>query len=95
MSEERDIVERSRVTAYRLAGFDGPEKLDAEIVGELLLENASEIQRLRGEVERLTDALAKIADGSTPPQPEGHYLAHRHAVKLAREALSPPSPKAP
>lgn len=48
-----------------------------------------------GDVARMKDALAKIADGSTPPEPHGHYLAHRHAVKIAREALAPtPSTKA-
>ena len=74
MSEERDIVERSRVTAYRLAGFDGPEKLDAEIVGELLLENASEIQRLRGEVERLT-AANKLWVPTTEHQPSVVFVS--------------------
>ena len=48
---------------------------------------ASDIQEVLAMYARLSDALAKIADGSTPPQPEGHYLAHRHAVNIAREAL--------
>ena len=51
--------------------------------------------RWGGEVERLRDALAKIADGSTPPEPHGHYLAHRHAVKIARAAIATPSNREP
>jgi len=52
---------------------------------------AYDIQEVLAKYAQLADALAKIADGSTPPQPEGHYLAHRHAVKIAREALAWPS----
>jgi hypothetical protein len=49
---------------------------------------AADIQSVLAMYAELRDALAKIADGSTPPQPHGHYLAHRHAVKIAREALA-------
>lgn len=35
-------------------------------------------------------ALAKIAVGTTPPEPHGHYLAHRAAVKIARDATANP-----
>ena len=46
-------------------------------------------------IEELERALGDIADGSAPPIPHGHYLAHRHAVNVARVALSEPSPDAP
>lgn len=49
---------------------------------------AADIELVLASHAKLRDALAKIADGSTPPQPEGHYLAHRHAVKIARDALA-------
>lgn len=37
---------------------------------------------------KLAAALAKIAEGTAPIAWNGHYLAHREAVKIAREALS-------
>lgn len=40
------------------------------------------------ELERMREALRQIADGSAPPIPHGHYLAHRRAVDVARVALS-------
>lgn len=44
----------------------------------------AEAARLLGEVEM---ALEEIADGKLPPEKEGHYLAHRKCVKVARSAL--------
>jgi hypothetical protein len=38
-------------------------------------------------IEELERALGEIAEGSAPPIPHGHYLAHRHAVNVARVAL--------
>lgn len=40
---------------------------------------------------RAEDALRKIAEGLTPPDEHGHYLAHREAVRIAREALRSPA----
>ena len=40
------------------------------------------------ELERMREALEMIAEGSAPPIPHGHYLAHRRAVDVARVALS-------
>lgn len=40
------------------------------------------------ELERMREALEMIAEGSAPPDPHGHYLAHRRAVDVARQALS-------
>lgn len=39
-------------------------------------------------VAALEAVLRQIAEGLTPPVPEGHYLAHRAAVKAARAALT-------
>jgi hypothetical protein len=83
MSEERDIVER----LGEVSGWHS----DTREINERA---ASEIQRLRGEVERLRGALDTIAEGTAPPIPHGHYLAHRRAVDIARNARVP-SPKAP
>lgn len=41
-----------------------------------------------GDVARMKEALATIADGSAPPIPHGHYIAHRRAVDVARVALA-------
>jgi hypothetical protein len=44
---------------------------------------------LRGEVERLREALTVIVDGKVPTQHQnGYYLAHRNAVYVARAALA-------
>lgn len=40
-------------------------------------------------VERLERAMELIARGDVPPDQHGHYLAHRAAVKIARDALKP------
>ena len=89
MSEEIDIVERLKARVIYDAKFYPP-------ADPLHAEAASEIQRLRGEVERLRGALDTIADGTAPSIPHGHYLAHRRAVDIARNARTPsPKPKAP
>jgi hypothetical protein len=38
-------------------------------------------------IEELEAAMGDIAEGLVPPIPHGHYLAHRHAVNVARVAL--------
>lgn len=48
------------------------------------------IEDLAAERDRYLAALQAIARGTVPPPKEGHYLAHREAVRLAREALSQP-----
>lgn len=35
----------------------------------------------------LERAIGTIAEGITPPDKNGHYLAHRKAVAIAREAM--------
>lgn len=39
-------------------------------------------------VDRMQRALTAIACGTVPPDQHGHYLAHREAVRIAREALA-------
>ena len=39
-------------------------------------------------IERLEVALSAIARGDVPPDQHGHYLAHREAVRIARDALN-------
>ena len=48
---------------------------------------ADDIEAVLAERVRLRKALATIAEGITPPQRHGHYLAHREAVKIARAAI--------
>lgn len=48
------------------------------------MEEAAQALRLLGEAER---AMEEIADGKLPPEKEGHYLAHRKGVSIARAAL--------
>jgi hypothetical protein len=47
----------------------------------------------RERLKELEDTLSEIARGDVPSPSFGHYLAHRHAVKLARRALSASSGK--
>lgn len=51
--------------------------------------DSSEVRTGVGEakLEIALAALNEIALGVAPPQQHGHYLAHRAAVKLAREAV--------
>ena len=69
-------------------------RLEAFLADDGGAADKAEIARLRSliaeqavELERMREALEQIADGSAPPIPHGHYLAHRHAVDLARVAL--------
>ena len=48
---------------------------------------ADDIEAVLAERVRLRKALANIAEGAAPPEPHGHYLAHREAVKIARAAI--------
>jgi hypothetical protein len=50
---------------------------------------AAELSTIRAENERMREALTTIADGLVGPSKEGHYLAHREAVRLARNILNP------
>jgi len=49
---------------------------------------AADINALLDSHADLVDALKLIAEGTAPPIPHGHYLAHRHAVNIARSALN-------
>jgi hypothetical protein len=51
-------------------------------------EQIAHAKQQQATIERLTAALTEIAQGTVPPEKEGHYLAHRRAVRLAREAIT-------
>jgi len=53
---------------------------------------ANRISELEARVGVLEGAMSKIADGKTPPDQHGHYLAHREAVEIARAALQTQEP---
>ena len=44
MTEDQKLIERARVTAYRLAGFDGPEPMSADTVSEMLAALADRLE---------------------------------------------------
>lgn len=48
---------------------------------------ADDIEQVLALHAKLRAALEAIAEGTAPPQPHGHYLAHSAAVRIAREAL--------
>ena len=50
--------------------------------------NPQAVLELIAALEGAVEALSVIAEGRTPPEQEGHYTAHRAAVKTAREALA-------
>ena len=49
MAEDQKLIADARVTAYRLAGFDGPEPMSADTVSEMLTALAD---RLEASLER-------------------------------------------
>jgi hypothetical protein len=66
------------------------ERLKAHVTYEYMPAAArSAMDEAAGHIERLEAALELIARGDVPPDQHGHYLAHRAAVKIARDALKP------
>jgi hypothetical protein len=67
-----------------------------KVIGSMAMMAAQ--QDLRADLIRennaLREALRKIAEGTAPADPHGHYLAHREAVRIAREALATPNKEA-
>jgi len=53
-----------------------------------LVRAADALAAQAAEIEKMREALGMIAEGSAPPIPHGHYLAHRRAVDVARVALT-------
>lgn len=53
----------------------------------VILDLFSRLQAAEERAERADAALRVISDGTVSSAPEGHYLAHRAAVKVARAAL--------
>jgi hypothetical protein len=73
-----------KAEAERDAAVKRAEEAVSRLVAEMEYANAS-----RNIAARLHDALQKIARGDVPADKEGHYLAHREAVNIARAALQP------
>ena len=75
--------------AMRMANGGFPAKLsDIQGIAEDIDAMLTTLAAQAAELERMREALRQIADGSAPPIPHGHYLAHRRAVDVARQALS-------
>ena len=75
----KTLVERLR---DQLDTLSNRETMSAEAMHTVaLLESAA------SRIEELEAAMGDIAEGLVPPIPHGHYLAHRHAVNVARVAL--------
>lgn len=62
------------------AHFGGPHGMFVDVPVAALLE-------LLNSRRDLLAALNSIAEGVTPPEQHGHSLAHREAVRIAREAV--------
>ena len=78
------LSEADRLRADITALEDGNMTWMCDQLDKAKAENAAQAV----ELERMREALRQIADGSAPPIPHGHYLAHRRAVDVARVALS-------
>lgn len=83
-------LEHWKVTVH---GVATPEDVERCIV-KIAEKDAALAYRLEGyvavtasRIEELEAAMGDIAEGLVPPIPHGHYLAHRHAVNVARVAL--------
>lgn len=61
--------------------------LDEFIAQSQRAENAT-LKGAIAERDALKAVLQQIAKGETPPEPHGHYLAHRECVRVARSALA-------
>lgn len=98
-----DIAERLKARhAYEAKHYPPPDDLWLQAAAEIIslradiagLEDGNmtwmcdQLDKAKAENTRMREALGIIAEGSAPPIPHGHYLAHRHAVSLARVALS-------
>lgn len=58
-----------------------------EIRASLLTRAAEALVRQEELLAEAGKVLAVIAEGSVPPEKEGHYIAHRRCVTAAREAV--------
>ena len=98
-----DIAERLKSRhAYEAKHYPPPDDLWLQAAAEIIslraditgLEDGNmtwmcdQLDKAKAENARMREALRQIADGSAPPIPHGHYLAHRRAVDVARVALS-------
>lgn len=90
-----DLVERvTNIAAFlELKGEAG-----AFLARSVATEHAADLRALLStltslERDRLRGALRTIATGTAPPEPHGHYLAHRACVDVARKALKALTPE--
>lgn len=58
-----------------------------ETANAVITDLRQRLQAAEERAEKAEAALRIISDGTVSSAPEGHYLAHRHAVKVARAAL--------
>lgn len=80
------LMIRWRIVAQRWTP-GGSEYMDPRYCEDFIRDRRLEAHRTKVEAVRLRQALERIARGETPPDEHGHYLAHREAVRIAREAL--------
>lgn len=86
------VSEREALAAWMMANSyaTGHGDTVADLLGELDWQHRARAQALTLERDAMREGLSKIAAGLTPPEPHGHYLAHREAVKVARDLLALP-----
>ena len=76
------LIEATGPDRWIWSEYDGSPSL-----GRLMRRAVLCIDWQRERAEKAEAALRVISEGLVSSAPEGHYLAHRHAVKVARAAL--------
>lgn len=78
-----DEIMQASLRIIRLPGYAAVARaFETNLAGAVIASSAA-----ASRIEELEAAMGDIAEGLVPPIPHGHYLAHRHAVNVARVAL--------
>lgn len=88
--EARKLAEYLTSEATALSPYcagDADEPTIDVVLPAKLRQAATAIETLAARVEELEGVMRQVAEGLVPPDPHGHYLAHREAVRLARSTL--------
>jgi hypothetical protein len=78
-----DEIMQASLRIIRLPGYAAVARAFETNLADAVIASSAAASR----IEELEAAMGDIAEGLVPPIPHGHYLAHRHAVNVARVAL--------
>jgi hypothetical protein len=78
-----DEIMQASLRIIRLPGYTAVARAFETNLADAVIASSAAASR----IEELEAAMGDIAEGLVPPIPHGHYLAHRHAVNVARVAL--------